>query len=102
MLNFHGRYTSLTPDKGSDTVQLSAISHLECSGCKATYDYSKLHTYCTTCGSPLLVRYDLAQVSGHIDRDEIGRRQGRGMWRWQELLPVKDQTNQVSLGEGDT
>ena len=36
-----------------------------------------------------------------MDHDAIRRRQS-GMWRWQELLPVKDPRNFVFLGEGDT
>ena len=83
-------------------MQPSAISHLECSGCKARYDHNELQTFCAACGSPLLARYDLAQVRERVDRDEIGRRKGRGMWRWHELLPVQEESNQVSLGEGDT
>jgi threonine synthase len=40
-------------------------------------------------------------VKRNVDRDEIATRQ-KGMWRWFELLPVKDKKNIVSLGEGDT
>ncbi len=45
--------------------------------------------------------YDLETASAKLDRDEIVQRL-RGMWRWQELLPVFQPENIISLGEGDT
>jgi threonine synthase len=45
--------------------------------------------------------YDLKRVRQLVDRDEISRRK-KGMWRWQELLPVLQIENQIFLGEGDT
>jgi threonine synthase len=50
---------------------------------------------------PLLADYDLVSVKNILDRDRIGYRP-KGMWRWIELLPVADQDNVVTLGEGDT
>jgi threonine synthase len=35
-----------------------------------------------------------------LDRDEF-RRRSSGMWRWHELLPVKEPQNIITLGEGD-
>jgi threonine synthase len=52
-----------------------------------------------TCGSPLLARYDLAAVT--VTPDVIAARP-RGLWRWAELLPVRDRARRVTLGEGDT
>jgi threonine synthase len=49
----------------------------------------------------LVATYDLDAVRMHVDRDEIVRRD-KGMWRWSELLPVRDPANQIFLGEGDT
>jgi len=45
--------------------------------------------------------YDLKKARQQVDRDEISRRK-KGMWRWQELLPVLHTENQIFLGEGDT
>jgi threonine synthase len=81
-------------------MKQSYITHLECSGCGETYPHEQLQTFCRTCTSPLLPRYDLEAARQHLDRDEVTRRT-RGMWRWHELLPVLDPANQVSLGEGD-
>ena len=38
----------------------SALSHLECPRCAATYDAFVRQGLCPSCASPLLARYDLA------------------------------------------
>jgi len=80
---------------------LSHLSHLQCSGCGAEYSSEELHTFCPDCQSALMTIYDLEHVRKELDREEISRRR-KGMWRWHELLPVKDPNNIVFLGEGDT
>ena len=85
----------------SNSKNISYITELECSGCKEKYSFDEIHTFCPDCQSSLLARYDLEAIGNHVDRDEIRWRQGR-MWRWHELLPVKDPKNFVYLGEGDT
>ncbi|MCL4528940.1 MAG: threonine synthase [Chloroflexi bacterium] len=79
----------------------SYLSELECSGCGRKFTPDKVHTFCPDCQSPLLARYDLTSVGKHADRDAIRHRQN-GLWRWHELLPVRDPQNFVFLGEGDT
>ena len=82
-------------------MMLSYLSHLECSGCGKAYSHHELHTFCPSCQSTLLPFYDLKKVRQQVDRDEISRRK-KGMWRWQEVLPVLHNENQIFLGEGDT
>ena len=74
---------------------------LECSGCSEKFSSDEIHTFCPNCQSPLLARYDLESVGKQIDRNAF-RLRPSGMWRWHELLPVKDPQNFVFLGEGDT
>ena len=52
-------------------------------------------------GRPLWVRYDLDAVAAAVDRSDLARRP-TDMWRYRELLPVEDDANVVSLGEGMT
>ena len=85
----------------AESMSLSFLSYLECSGCGENYNYAELNTFCPICQSPLLSRYDLESARQHIDRDAVTRRK-KGMWRWLELLPVLDRENQIFLGEGDT
>jgi len=83
------------------SVGRSYLSHLECSACGAAWPADELQTLCRRCGKVLLARYDLEAARGALDRESFERRQ-QGMWRWQELLPVRDEANVVALGEGGT
>jgi len=54
-----------------------------------------------SCGSPLLARYDLQRVAARAGpRDIAGR--PPDLWRYHELLPVREPGHVVSLGEGMT
>jgi threonine synthase len=79
----------------------SALSHLECTGCGARFDADRLEKLCTACGRVLYARYDLEKARRTLTREALGAR-GRGMWRWREIMPVRDARHIVSLGEGDT
>ena len=79
---------------------MSHVSHLECSVCARRYEAGKVQTLCE-CGGPLLVRYDLDQAKTAWHRDALGKAPPT-MWRYAPLLPVKNLTDIVSLGEGLT
>ena len=79
----------------------SALSHLECSNCGLRVGADELQTVCPACSKVLLARYDLERAGWTLTKEALSRRHGR-MWRWEELLPVRDPQNIVSLGEGDT
>lgn len=80
---------------------MSYLSHLECSRCGHTLDPDRVAGLCPRCGSPLLARYDLDAARRRLDRDALGRRSAT-LWRYWELLPVRDPAHVVSLGEGMT
>jgi len=71
-----------------------------CPRCDHRFPLSRLLNLCT-CGSPLLVRYDPKKASANFS---ISSLQGRvsSLWRYRELLPLRDDANLVSLGEGFT
>ncbi len=78
----------------------SALSHLDCPRCGTRYDADRVQGTCS-CGSPLLARYDLRQVASQASpRDIAGR--SADLWRYHELLPVRQAAQVVSLGEGMT
>ena len=56
---------------------------------------------CPETGGALQGLYALQWIGANVDRDEVARRP-KGIWRWSELLPVRDPKNVVSLHEGDT
>lgn len=76
------------------------VSHLECSRCNKTYDSEKVHQLCE-CGGPLLVHYNLEKVVTAFKKDDLLHRPPN-LWRYRELLPVRDPKNIVCLGEGMT
>jgi threonine synthase len=78
----------------------SALSHLDCPRCGARHDAGQVHGTCS-CGSPLLARYDLRQVAGQAGPRDIAGRPA-DLWRYHELLPVREAARVVSLGEGMT
>jgi len=77
------------------------ITHLECSACGLRHEAQRLLNLCQECGKPLLVRYDLEQAGRSLKKESLsGRRPD--LWRYREVLPVEDESNIVSLGEGWT
>ena len=54
-----------------------------------------------SCGSPLLARYELDEVRAGLTKGDVAGR-APDLWRYHELLPVRDAANVVSLGEGMT
>ena len=79
----------------------SYLSHLECTGCGKDYPCDQLSTVSACCGKVLFARYDLPRLRQEVDRDALTQR-NPDMWRFSELLPVKDPGNVISLGEGGT
>jgi len=76
------------------------MTGLECTRCGATHSPATLINLCT-CGGILYPRYDLAGLRGKYDRNEV--KDGPGtLWRYRRVLPVRDEANVISLGEGFT
>ncbi|MEM6455660.1 MAG: threonine synthase [Acidobacteriota bacterium] len=76
------------------------VDHLVCGRTDARLDADRLHGVSPD-GAPILVRYDLDALGRTIDRDAMARRPP-GLWRYRPLLPVRDPSTIVSLGEGET
>jgi threonine synthase len=77
------------------------LTHLECSFCGKTYDADKLHNLCPECRRPLLARYDLDAVRRTLRREDLLHRENT-LWRYREVLPVRDDRFVLRLGEGFT
>jgi threonine synthase len=77
------------------------VTHLECGACGLSHEARRLHNLCTECGKPLLVRYDLERAARSLTKESL---QGRApdLWRYREVLPVEEDVNIVTLGEGWT
>jgi len=78
----------------------TTVKSLFCPKCDAIYSIDSIMTLCS-CGAPLLVDYDYYQASRLLSPEKLKARHG-SMWKYRELLPVKDEANIVTLGEGGT
>ena len=76
------------------------VSHLYCSSCGKEHEARKLINLCE-CGKPLMVAYDLKRAAGTLTRESLAGRQPT-LWRYREVLPVDEDKNILSLGEGMT
>ena len=76
------------------------LSHLKCPRCGDQQDATRVANLCG-CGSPLLARYDLDRVRAAVDPGSVAGRRA-DLWRYRELLPVVDDANITTLGEGWT
>lgn len=82
-------------------ARFSYLNHLECSQCHRHYDADQLHTLSPCCSRPLLAQYDLSAVAHMLTPDEVAQREAT-MWRYHELLPVREEEHVLTLGEGMT
>ena len=77
------------------------VTHLECANCALRHDAGVRQNLCVECGKPLLVRYDLEAAAQTLKKDTLCERES-SLWRYREVLPVRDWNNIVSFGEGWT
>src|SRR6476659_7090443 len=77
------------------------VTHLECANCGLRHEAGVLQNVCVECGKPLFVRYDLDAASQTLTKESLKGRES-SLWRYREVLPVSDQSNIVSFGEGWT
>ncbi|MCO5936739.1 threonine synthase [Mucilaginibacter sp. RB4R14] len=84
----------------STTTGQSRLINLKCPACGAEYDAAQPNTFCIVegCNSTLFAQYDLSQPLSK----EILMGRPANMWRYRELLPVLDDENIVTMGEGFT
>ncbi len=75
------------------------VSGLRCRECGRTYPAEALHV-CDFCFGPLEVTYDYERVAATISRERI-EAGPRTIWRYADLLPVRDAAP-VDLGAGFT
>lgn len=79
----------------------SALTELRCTRCDRSHDADVLQTLCD-CGGPLYSSYDLRAVAPAWAEGEGLAERFAGLWRYADLLPVRDPALRLSLGEGGT
>jgi threonine synthase len=79
---------------------LRGATHLECTGTGARVESEQLIGL-SSAGKPLFARYDLDAIRETFTPDAVRCRRA-DLWRYEEVLPVRDRKAQICLGEGWT
>ncbi|CAG0926675.1 Threonine synthase [Thermoflexales bacterium] len=75
--------------------------YLLCLKCGEHIPFARMLNSCPQCGHDMLdVRYDYAAIAQELPTQWAQR--SFGMWRYRELLPLRNPANIVSMGEGGT
>ena len=77
------------------------IRCLQCTLCGAEFDAEQLHGLSPCCSKPLYPRYDIASIRQTF-QPEVLRQREPTLWRYAEVLPLRDAANRITLGEGYT
>jgi len=78
----------------------AGATHLECTATGRRYESETLQRL-SEAGKPLFARYDLPALRESFSPDAVaGRRPD--LWRYAEVLPVRDVSSRICLGEGWT
>jgi threonine synthase len=77
------------------------LTHLACAACHKEHDPNQPQNLCIACGKPLFARYDLAAAGRTLTKASLRGRLA-SLWRYREVLPVRDEADIVTLGEGFT
>jgi threonine synthase len=87
--------------KSYTTTSSMFLSHLECTRCEKEHSADIVQTTCNACSGVLFARYRLTDAANYLSKQTLQNRQST-MWRYRELLPVKEDSNIITLGEGFT
>ncbi len=81
---------------------MSPVSiHIHCPNCDYTEEYTQPRISCPACGETNLDAQYKTE-NGKLPWPEALANRPRSMWRYKELLPLRDPSHIVSMGEGAT
>ena len=90
----------MTPISPPLPATLPGATHLECTSTGAHLPSESLQGL-SPAGAPLFARYDLEALRGTFTPEAVAGRRA-DLWRYAEVLPVRDPACLISLGEGWT
>lgn len=80
----------------------SYVTEMKCSRCGKRYDPVSGAVRCDNRDDGRLdIFYDYDALNDVFNKEELSKR-SKGVWKYHELLPINDQCNIVTLGEGGT
>ena len=77
------------------------LTHLACTLCGKAHDATVPQNVSSCCAKPLFAHYDLAAAARTLTKDSF-RTRAKSLWRYREVLPVRHDSDIVTLGEGWT
>jgi threonine synthase len=77
------------------------LIHLACTLCGKIHDATISQNVSACCSKPLFAHYDLEAAARTLTKDAL-RTRPKSLWRYREVLPVRDEASVVTLGEGLT
>lgn len=80
----------------------SFIINLTCTECGKQFNADEKNGLCTSCGKVLYPKYDLERAKESLSKQKIQQRNTYNIWRLHEIMPVKNDEFQITLGEGWT
>lgn len=80
---------------------MSFLTHLECGLCGKHYDSDQVWNLSPCCSKPLLARYDIEKAKTVFTKNSLKGRDNT-LWRYKEMLPILNEQNILTLGEGFT
>lgn len=81
---------------------------LKCLKCGAEYSIDRMFEGCPECKTDkivanLTVIYDYDKIAQKLSKEVLEKRSRRlGIWRFKEMMPIKNEKHMLSLGEGNT
>ncbi|EQB63607.1 MAG: Threonine synthase [candidate division Zixibacteria bacterium RBG-1] len=79
---------------------MSFLQNLQCTVCQKEYSKDQALNLCS-CGGVLFAVYALKKIAQSFQKKSLAQRP-KNLWRYAEFLPVENEGNIVSLGEGFT
>ena len=80
------------------TKSKNLYKHLQCDHCGEVFDKNEVHTFCLKDEQPLIAKYHKSET---YSKKKL-KNKPYSMWRYSEMLPIENEENIVSLGEGFT
>ena len=84
----------------SSCIPMSNVHSLICRECQSEFEPQATHV-CDLCFGPLEVKYDYGELARTVSRESI-EAGPNSLWRYRDLLPIPNDTELVTLGEGMT
>ena len=78
-----------------------SLSHQECINCRTSYPINEVVYFCKKCGDILEVKLDYDTTKDMLKKSGW-RKIPLSVWRYHDLMPIRDQSIIISLNEGGT